>query len=82
MLREIEAAVSSLGFRDLPIGVRGPGEFEEALSTMTKGHVDALLVGDDPTFATHRRRLPALAAKHRLPTLFGSRDFVLCRPGA
>ena len=43
---------------------------------MTKGHVGALFVGDNPVYLIHRGRLLALAAKHQLPTLFGHREFV------
>ncbi len=43
---------------------------------MTKGHVGALFVGDNAVYLIHRGRLLALAAKHRLPTLFGHREFV------
>ena len=77
MLNAIDAALPSLGLRALPIAVRGPVEFEGAFSAMTKGHVDALFVGDNPAFLIHRDRLVALATKHRLPTLFGHREFVL-----
>jgi len=76
MLKEIEAALPLLGLQALPIAVRGPDEFEGAFSTMTKGHVGALFVGDNPVYVMHRDRLLALAAKHRLPTLFGHREFV------
>lgn len=76
MLKEIEAALPSLGLQALPIAVRGPGEFEGAFSKMTKRHVGALFVGDNPVYVMHRDRLVALAVKHRLPTLFGHREFV------
>jgi len=76
MLKAIDAALPTSGLQALPIAVRGPDEFEEAFSTMTKGHVDALFVGDNPVYLIHRDRLLTLAAKHRLPTLFGHREFV------
>ena len=76
MLKAIDAALPPLGLQALPIAVRGPDEFEGAFSTMTKGHVGALFVGDNPVYLIHRDRLLVLAAKHRLPTLFGHREFV------
>jgi len=75
MLKAIDAALPQLGLQVLPIPVRGPAEFEGAFATMTKG-VGALFVGDNPVYLIHRNRLLALAAKHRLPTLFGLREFV------
>ncbi|HET6367635.1 MAG TPA: ABC transporter substrate-binding protein [Pseudomonadales bacterium] len=76
MLKAIDSALPPLGLQALPIPVRSPDEFEGAFSTMTKGHVGALFVGDNPVYLIHRDRLLALAAKHRLPTLFGHREFV------
>ena len=76
MLKAIDAALPPLGLKALPIAVRGPDEFEGAFSTMTKEHVGALFVGDNPAYLIHRDRLLALAAKHRLPSLFGHREFV------
>jgi putative ABC transport system substrate-binding protein len=76
MLKAIDAALPSLGLQALPVAARGPDEFEGAFSTMTKGRVGALFVGDNPVYLIHRARLLELAAKHRLPTLFGHREFV------
>ena len=76
MLKEIDAALPALGLQALPIAVRGPDGFEGAFSTMTKANVRALFVGDNPAYLIHRDQLLALAAKHRLPTLFGHREFV------
>jgi putative tryptophan/tyrosine transport system substrate-binding protein len=77
MLKAIDAALPTLGLQALPISARTPDEFEGVFSTMRKGHVGALFVGDNPVYLIHRGRLLALAAKHRLPTLFGHREFVL-----
>jgi putative tryptophan/tyrosine transport system substrate-binding protein len=76
MLKAIDAALPPLGLHALPIAARSPDEFEGAFTTMTKGHVGALFVGDNPVYLIHRLRLLALAAKYRLPTLFGHREFV------
>ena len=76
MLKAIDAALPSLGLQAVPVAVRGPDEFEAAFSTMTSRHVGALPVGDNPLYLIHRERLLALAARHRLPTLFGHSEFV------
>jgi putative ABC transport system substrate-binding protein len=76
LLKEVDAAAPSLRLRLLPIAVQGPSEFEEAFSSMTKAHVNALLVADDPMFLTSRTRLIELATKSRLPTMFAHSDFV------
>ena len=76
MLKAIDAALPSLRLQAVPIAVRGPAEFEAAFAAMTKDRVGALFVGDNPAYLIHRDQLLALAAKHRLPTLFGHREFV------
>jgi putative tryptophan/tyrosine transport system substrate-binding protein len=76
MLKAIDAAAPSLGLRTVQIPVRGPDEFDEAFAAMARAQVGALFVGDNPAYLIHRDRLLALAAKHRLPTLFGHREFV------
>jgi len=65
----------ALGLQASPIPVQEPGELGGAFSAMRRGRVDALFVGDDPVFFTHRTRLLDLAGKSRLPTMFGWRDF-------
>jgi putative ABC transport system substrate-binding protein len=76
MLAEVESAARSLELQLLPVAVEGPGELEAAFSAMAREKVDAAFLGDSPIFASHRTRLLDLAAKHRLPMIFGSREWV------
>jgi ABC-type uncharacterized transport system substrate-binding protein len=39
-------------------------------------HVDALTVGNDSVFIASRPRVVELAAKHRLPAIYATREFV------
>jgi putative ABC transport system substrate-binding protein len=39
------------------------------------GRAEAMLVFDDPMILSSRARLVALAAKRRLPTMYGTREF-------
>jgi len=55
--------------------VRGADEIEGAFSKMTRDRVDGVIVFPSITFATERRRLAELAAKHRLPAMFEHRFF-------
>jgi len=43
---------------------------------MVKGRVDALVLLEDAMFATERARIVALAAKTRLPAVYGQRNSV------
>ncbi|HKA42975.1 MAG TPA: ABC transporter substrate-binding protein [Burkholderiales bacterium] len=56
--------------------VRDPGEFERAFDSMKRERADGLIVLSD-TFATfHRARIAELAAKHRLPTVYGHSQYI------
>jgi ABC-type uncharacterized transport system substrate-binding protein len=53
-----------------------PEEFRRAFATMTKNGADALYAPETPVNARHRDLIIELAAQHRLPTMYASRDFV------
>jgi putative ABC transport system substrate-binding protein len=74
--RELEEAARALGVQLRMLQIRDPAEFEQALATMNREGVGALMVGPDPMFNTHRIRLVELAAKRHLPTMYGLREFV------
>jgi putative ABC transport system substrate-binding protein len=76
-LKGAEAAARSLVVQLQILGVRGPEEFEGAFETMTRKRAAAVLVLADPLTAFHRTRLADLAAKRRLPVMYGgTRAFV------
>ena len=51
-------------------------DFAGAFSAAVQGRADALLVLSSPIFHRERRQLTALALTHRLPAIFGQREFV------
>jgi putative ABC transport system substrate-binding protein len=53
-----------------------PEEFQSAFVMMTKHGADALYAPETPVNARHRRLIVDLAAQHRLPAMYSSRDFV------
>jgi ABC-type uncharacterized transport system substrate-binding protein len=55
---------------------RGPDEIDRAFAAMAKERTKALLVLSDPVFTSHRKRIADLAAKQRLPTVCGIREYV------
>ena len=65
-----------LGITLHEIGVFEATEFPEALKRMQAARADALLVPGDAMFSHHRAPLVALAARARLPTVYGDRLFV------
>jgi putative ABC transport system substrate-binding protein len=50
------------------------GQIEAAFDAMTRSRAGALIVLPDSFFYAHGRKIAALAAQHRLPTMFGTRD--------
>ena len=75
-LREAKAAAQVLGVRLQILEARGPDEFDRAFSAMTRGSTGALAVLGDPVFFLHRARIADLAAKNRLPAMYGLREHV------
>ena len=75
-LRETEAAARSRGMRLQVLQVRGPNDFESAFEAAAKERAGALVVLPDPLFSQHAKRLVDLAAKHRLPAMYYTKEFV------
>jgi putative ABC transport system substrate-binding protein len=75
-MKNVKAAAQSLGVELRFLEARGPDEFDGAFVTMAKERVEALLVVTDSTFYIQRARLADLAAKNRLPAVWGFRDYV------
>jgi len=73
--KEIEEAVQSKRLRFRLCDVRNGGEIERAFDASNPGY-DAITVGLDGVTQRHRHRIAELAAKHRLPAIYGGREFV------
>jgi putative tryptophan/tyrosine transport system substrate-binding protein len=50
-------------------------EIDAAFASFVQQHVDVLFVTADAFFSSRRDQLVALAARHALPAMYGSRDF-------
>jgi putative ABC transport system substrate-binding protein len=74
--RTIQAAARSFGLRALTLTAGTPGEIDAAFENLTRQQVGALLLSGDPLFASHRDRIIALAALHRVPTMYRRKDDV------
>ena len=75
-LREAEVASRSLRVQLQVVEARGPSEYDSAFGAMVRKRAEALLVLPDPVSFLNRRPHLDLAAKHRLPASYGSREFV------
>ena len=76
MLKEVEVAARALGVRLQFVEARGPADFDRAFADMTRARADALTVLGSAMFANERRRVVDLAAKNRLPGVYGFREYV------
>ncbi len=72
---ETKVAAQALGVQLQPFEVRGPHDFESAFQAATRGRAGALIALDDPLFYGERTRIVGLAAKTRLPAMYGLTGF-------
>jgi putative ABC transport system substrate-binding protein len=72
-IRDLKVAAGLLGVQLQFLEAQGPKDFAGAFAAMTRERAAALLVVSDPTFDFHGARLAELAAKSRLPAMYGLR---------
>ena len=70
------ATAGVLGMKHHVLEVRDPNEIDNAFAAMSKERAGALFVVTDPMLTSHRTRIVGLAAKSRLPAMYGNREFV------
>jgi putative ABC transport system substrate-binding protein len=73
--REIQATAHTLGLEVANLEIRQTDDIAPALEAL-KGHADALYVATDPLVFTNRVRINSMAQDARLPTIYGSREYV------
>jgi ABC-type uncharacterized transport system substrate-binding protein len=74
-MAEVQAAVHMLGFEVPRLEIRRAEDIAPAFETL-KGRAEALYVCADPLVSTNRVRINTSALGARLPTMYGSREFV------
>jgi putative ABC transport system substrate-binding protein len=74
-LKVIEAAAQRLKVDLHLAGVQQASELEPAFSAMAARRVEALVVFPDGLFIAERPRILALAARYRLPAMYGVREY-------
>jgi putative ABC transport system substrate-binding protein len=75
ILRETETTAKALDVRLHAVGVQSAAELDKAFSTIAREQPAVLLVAPSPLFFGERRRLAMLALTHRLPTMYGQREY-------
>jgi putative ABC transport system substrate-binding protein len=75
-VRQMQAPARTLGITLEPVEAGEAGAFEMAVADAVRVRADALIVLPDPLTLLERRRIAELAAKHRLPAMYGFKEFV------
>ena len=73
---ELRTAAPSLGLEAQLLDVRKPEDIVRAFDTAVAQRADAILAATDTVTQTNRRQVVELAVKHRLPTMYHTREFV------
>jgi putative ABC transport system substrate-binding protein len=76
LLKTAEEHARQLGWVTRPFPVRSPSDFEDAFSAMVAAHMDAAIVSAGTLTIAHAKRLVDLAARSRIPAIYGSPEFV------
>ena len=71
-----EAAARERGWKLLSLEIRDAGEIERTFRAATDARAGALLVFASGVLSPHARRVAELAARSRLPSMYGVRPFV------
>jgi putative ABC transport system substrate-binding protein len=71
----IQALAPSLGVELRPVDVRDAGEIERGVAAFAQGSDGGMIVSGSPSAVIHRGLIIALAAKHRLPTVYTNRVY-------
>ena len=74
-LKVIEGAAQRLKVELCPTDAQDPKEIEHAFSTLAEKDARALVVFPDGMFQTQTPQILALAARYRLPSLYGVREY-------
>jgi putative tryptophan/tyrosine transport system substrate-binding protein len=75
-LEETEDAARSLGVTLKPVAARHPDDLEQAFADAEHGRVEGLLVFTHGFAVLNSARIIEIAARQRLPVLYGWREFV------
>ncbi len=74
--KEIETAAQSQGVQAQLLDVRKPEDLEPAFAAASTQRADGIVVGQDGLFQANRKLVAELAAKHRLPAIYRSMEFI------
>jgi putative ABC transport system substrate-binding protein len=74
-VRHAQDAARALGVRLQILGARGPSEIDGAFAAMAAEQAGAVIVLVDAILQSNRARIADLAARHRLPAVYGLHEY-------
>ena len=74
-LKDVEAGARAMGLQIQVLDASTSREIDAAFAAIARERPDALFVIGDAFFNSRRLQLALLAARHAIPTCYGSRDF-------
>lgn len=74
--KETEAAARAMKLEPLLLDVRSADQIEPAFAEAVRRQAHGLVVGIETLTQSNRKTIVGLAAKHKLPAIYASRDFV------
>jgi putative tryptophan/tyrosine transport system substrate-binding protein len=76
ILKQLQESVATLGLILQPLQVREPRDFDGAFVAMARQRAHAMFGSPGALTFEHRKVVVDLAAKHRIPAMWGHRSFV------
>jgi putative ABC transport system substrate-binding protein len=74
---DLQAAARTLGLQLVVVDARTDSDLEMAFASFSQQRVDAVLASDSAFYTRRMEQLAALAARHALPAIYGTREFAL-----
>ena len=73
----LQAVAPSFGVELTPVNLRDAGEIERGITAFARGSNEGVILTASPLSDLHRNLVIAVAARHRLPTVYAFRYFVI-----
>jgi ABC-type uncharacterized transport system substrate-binding protein len=76
ILKDVEAMGRQLNIHVVRLGIQGAGDVDAVFDAARRERLDGLVVMRDFVLITYRERIVELAARARMPVMYGMREFV------
>jgi putative tryptophan/tyrosine transport system substrate-binding protein len=73
--KDVQAAAQALGQQLIVLDATSDRDIDAAFATFVQRGAGALIAGSSPFMTFHNKQVIALAARHRLPTVYSLREF-------